>query len=126
MVSIYCIEDINNLNYIGSTNQELNKRLNRHRYDKRHNFKPCSSIRLNLDRCKIYELEKCQESNRKERERYWINNMECVNIMKLNFDAKTYDRKEYQKQYRQYELSWGGRLCHNNNSLLKIDIDIFN
>ena len=125
MISIYCIEDINNLKYVGSTKKELNKRLNRHKYDKKYNYKPCSSIQLDLNNCKIYLLEQCEESKRKEKERYWINTIDCVNLMKLNFDAKTYDRKDYMKKYRDYEISWGGRLKDNNNSLLKIDITIF-
>ncbi len=125
MVSIYCIEDCNGLKYVGSTKTMLNERLNRHKYDKKHNYKPCSSKNLDLQNCNIYSLEQCEESNKKERERYWINKIDCVNVMKLNFDVKTYDRKDYMKKYRDYEISWGGRLKDNNNSLLKIDLTIF-
>jgi len=60
MVSIYCIEDINDNKYIGSTIQELSVRFNRHKQDKRHN-KYCSSSKLNLDYCIIYELESCKK-----------------------------------------------------------------
>lgn len=62
MVSIYCIEDINDLKYIGSTNQKLNKRLSIHKNDKKRNHY-CSSSKLDLDNCKIYELETCNESS---------------------------------------------------------------
>ena len=125
MINIYCIEDCNGLKYIGSTKTKLNQRLNRHKYDKKTNHKPCSSKKLDLNNCNIYTLEQCEESKRKERERYWINKIDCVNIMTLNFNVKTYDRKDYMKKYRDYEISWGGRLKDNNNNLLKIDINVF-
>lgn len=125
MTNIYCIEDCNGLKYVGSTKTKLNQRLNRHKYDKKVNHKPCSSKKLDLSNCKIYILEQCEENKRKEREKYWINKIDCINVIKLNFNAKTYDRKYYMKKYRDYEISWGGRLKDNNNSLLKIDLTIF-
>ena len=95
MVSIYCIEDINDLKYVGSTIQKLNRRFLSHKYGKENN-KGCSSQKLNLYNCIIYELEKCNESNRKERERYWINHIDCVNQRKLNYEE---NKKEYDKKY---------------------------
>jgi hypothetical protein len=77
MVKIYCIEDINDLKYIGSTVMELNKRLNSHKCNK-----DCSSRKLNLYNCIIYQLEECSQCVRKEREQYWIDKMECVNLYK--------------------------------------------
>ncbi len=101
MVSIYCIEDINNLKYIGSTKHKLNKRLSKHKYHKKIN-KGCSSKLLDLDNCKIYELEECDESNRNEREQYWIDNIECVNQLNTLFDRKQFNKQYYQenKEYR--------------------------
>jgi len=106
MVTIYCIEDINDLKYVGSTKQKLNKRLWQHR-----TTTTCSSSNLYLDNCKIYSLETCNESNRKERERYWINKLDCINTNKLNFDnnqyLKKYNKKYYQKniqQLKDYDL----------------------
>ncbi len=95
MVSIYLIEDCDGLKYVGSTNQTLNIRLSGHRYDKKKDH-PCSSKQLNLDDCSITELEKCNEENRIEREKYWINKIDCVNVCKYKYN---FDRKEYQKQY---------------------------
>ena len=99
MVSIYCIEDINDLKYVGSTIQKLNRRFLSHKYGKENN-KGCSSQKLNLYNCIIYELEKCNESNRKERERYWINHIDTVNENKLNFDKNEHNRKQGKEYYQ--------------------------
>lgn len=97
MVVIYCIEDINDLKYVGSTKQTLNRRLSGHKY-----LRDCSSSKLNLFNCIIYPLEQCEESERKDRERYWINKIDCVNVIKLNWDKNNIEYyKEYQKHYRE-------------------------
>ena len=102
MITIYCIEDINDMKYVGSTKQPLNRRLSLHKSNKRAG-QYCSSGGLHLEHSVIYELETCQKNERKNRERYWINEIDCVNIIKL-----TYDRKEYKEQYHQRNKD---RLC---------------
>lgn len=94
---IYCIEDINDLKYVGKTIQKLKHRLYGHRGDKK-NDKRCSSAKLNLYNCIIYKLEECEEEVSKEREKYWINKIDCVNEMKYNGEDKE-KRKEYLKNY---------------------------
>jgi glutamyl-tRNA reductase len=96
-VKIYCIQDCDGLKYVGSTRQKLKYRLNNHRRHKKINH-GCSSEKLNLENCSITELEKCNEENRMEREKYWINKLNTVNERKLNFDKKQY-QKEYHKEY---------------------------
>ncbi len=127
MNTIYCIEDINNLKYVGRTKLKLNIRLNKHKHDKKIN-NYCSSKQLDLDNCEIYSLETCNESQKKAREKYWINNIDCVNKYKLNIDYKDdYRMKrkiELQNQLRKRKYTWGGDPRFHNN-LLKIDIDIF-
>lgn len=123
-VAIYCIEDINGLKYIGSTTQELYNRMACHRYEKKNN-KYCSSCKLDLYNCKYYVLEKCQESNRKKREKYWINNTNCVNYMKLNFERDKWNRKNYLILRKDYNNTWGGDRRYHNN-LLCIDVNLFN
>ena len=94
---IYCIEDINDLKYVGSTKQKLYERLNGHKWDEQRG-KKCSSRKLNLYNSIIYQLEECVKDQRKERERYWINKIDCVNKKKLNGRDKE-KQKEYMKEY---------------------------
>ena len=97
MVTIYCIEDCNSLKYVGSTKKKINRRFSKHKSNKKRNH-DCSSSKLDLDNSKIYSLETCNESNRSERERYWINKLDCVNSYKLNKSDKEHI-KEYQREY---------------------------
>ena len=156
---IYCIEDCNGIKYIGSTIQELNTRLIEHRSTKKKH--KCSSKKLDLDNCEIKLIETCDISHRFEREKYWINHIDCVNILRYNFDMLEnkkvyYDKnkekikedmkeyylenkdkkkeyqlkhqgkiKEYLKNKRIYQKSWGGDLRADNNNLLKIHVNLF-
>ncbi len=97
MYKIYKIVDNEGKSYVGSTGEYyLCRRLHTHRRDKKSN-KGCSSAQLDLYNCEITLLEKASHEERKERESYWIQNTECVNINKLNFDKKKYRREYYQK-----------------------------
>ena len=98
MISIYKIEDINDLAYVGSTGQTLNARLSGHRGDKK-NGRYCSSSKLNLDNCIITLLEECSKEERKQREKYWINHLDTVNDRKLDYDFDNIYH-EYMKQYQ--------------------------
>jgi len=145
-IKIYCIEDINGLKYIGSTGQPLKERLWGHKSKNNE----CSSYKLDLYNSFIYTIEECNQDDKKEREQYWIDNTDCVNIFNAIVDTKKYmkqynidnrqkikenkkqyhidnrdKKKEYSKQRRNYLNSWGGDKRRNNNLLL-IDIDIFN
>ena len=101
MVCIYCITDWNGLNYIGSTCQKLWKRLSQHKTKaKIKNGKECSSEKLDLYNCIIYRLETCSEDDRMEKEKYWINKYECVNVVKYTFehlDSKQYYEKNKER-----------------------------
>ena len=97
MYTIYCVEDINDLKYVGSTKQSLSERLYGHISDKRIG-RYCSSKKLDLDNCKIYSLETgVSEKNKKEKEGYWINKIDCVNIYKLDYDDCRYKKKYYER-----------------------------
>ena len=94
-VKIYLIEDINDIKYVGSTKSTLNKRLIQHKYAKKRN-KGISSSKLNLEDCSITELETCNEVNRKQREQYYIDTIDCVNCYK-----SFRDKKQWSKEYHQ-------------------------
>ena len=96
MITIYCIEDINDLKYVGSTKQKLEQRLSQHKSDETRK-RSCSSSKLNLYNCVIYSLETCNEFKRKEREQFWINRIECVNTYNTTHDSKKYKKEHYQK-----------------------------
>tara|TARA_R110001592_G_C12689048_1_gene705560 strand:- start:88 stop:507 length:420 start_codon:yes stop_codon:yes gene_type:complete len=117
MVKIYCIEDINDLKYVGSTSQKLHKRFTGHKQNKIRNHGKCSSMKLNLYHSIIYELEECEESERKEREKYWINKIDCVNHYKLNgVDKERFSkyRKEWVKNNREKSREASRRWRKNN------------
>ncbi len=83
-VIIYCIEDINELIYIGYTTKSLNIILNKHKRKR----KPCSSSILDLNNCSIYKLEECNKKYARSRKYYWIyesynNKLKCVNIKSM-------------------------------------------
>lgn len=87
-ISIYCIEDINGLKYVGSTKETLRKRHVRHKSKKRSTTdnKRTTSRYLDLENSNIRLLEECDENNRYEREQFHILNTKCVNLIKTNRD----------------------------------------
>ena len=95
---IYCIEDINDLKYVGKTTQKLTIRKNKHKSDK-YCRNDCSSARLHLEHSIIYPLEECEEENAREREQYWINKIDCVNEYKLNGENLQNSRMRNLKNY---------------------------
>ena len=104
MVIIYCIEDINDLKYVGSTTQKLYKRYSGHKSNKSRG-QYCSSSKLNLENSIIYVLEECDLNNRSEREKYWINEIDCVNDVKINSD----DPENIKKRKEKYRSSEKGK-----------------
>jgi len=130
MVYIYCIKDINSLKYVGSTKQSLLIRLSGHKADKKRN-KIMSSSKLDLENCEIKELEICDENNRKVREQYWIDKIDCVNRYRTIHNSYTYFKEyrnknkdkinKYRKDLYNYKNTWGGLDCN----LLKINMNIF-
>ena len=103
MITIYCIEDCNSLKYVGSTKKKLYVRLSNHKTDKKRKSY-CSSCKLNLDNCKIYSLETCNESDKHVREKYWINKIECVNDHKLDSLDKVKIKQYNNKYFKEYYL----------------------
>jgi len=80
MAQIYCIEDIDQLKYIGVTREKnLLNQVSRQRYYKKNKIQETASWNLDLDNCKIYKLEECEKNERYLRHQYWVDNSECVN-----------------------------------------------
>ncbi len=144
MLKIYRIVDNTNGNiYIGKTKQKyLSSRLRQHKYNTKKNTNRCMSREIikNGD----YKIELIEETNDETRERYWIENTECIN---KQIPGRTYkewceDNKEIIKNKKQikhqrnrdqnlkrmksrnkYIRSWGDE--RYNNCLLKIDPNLF-
>ena len=147
---IYKIVDNTNGNiYIGSTIQILKERLRKHK-----NKQTCSSrLIINNGDYDIVLIENYPCESKKElemRERYYILNNQCINVTipgrtqseyyhdnkeKIYTKQRLYVEnhkefiKEYQKDWnkknREYQETWGGRTDLKNNSLLKIDPNLF-
>jgi group I intron endonuclease len=90
--------------YVGSTIQTLNKRFIHHKsHFKSGNGRGCSSYVLfeeyGAENCKIQLLEECEQHQRYDRERYWIETIpHTVNIMrKLNITNE--ERKQHMCDY---------------------------
>ena len=125
MNKVYCIEDIHKKNYVGITIQTLEARLNNHKQDKKNNYN-ISSTELDLDNCKIYILEdNISDENKKEREKYWINTIDCVNKIKFvgrkenlrkynNSEKNKLNQQRYREKHRQ-EINQKNRDFRKNN-----------
>jgi hypothetical protein len=117
MVKIYCIQDSNNLKYVGTTTRTLKQRFAEHKSKaKREIDDTCSSRKLDLESATIILLEECSKENCSEREQYYIDTIDCVNLQRANgagrdkqkrekqrklWDDKNKERRrEYMKQYR--------------------------
>lgn len=121
MIKIYLIEDIHGLKYVGSTKKEkIISRLYDHRAEKKKQRKNTTSHKLDLYNCEISILEECDDDIRYEREKYWINNIDCVNETKFKYSRK--EIKSYLKEYYQKNYS---KWTNNFNYLLRIEPDIF-
>ena len=90
--------------YVGSTTYTLKQRFTGHksRYKSwRDGGRPyCSSFKLfdkfGVNGCAIMELERCPVENRKDREKYWIQNTPCCNQVRFVCDKKEFNRKYYE------------------------------
>lgn len=130
--------------YIGSTIQRLKRRYDTHGIFKDYNKDKCN--------CKIILIEDYPCNSKREleiREQYFIDNTDCINKTRAyqdnNFRLKRQNiraKKSYHenlkhdetwikthktgmKNLREYQKSWGGRIDNSNNSLLKIDVNLF-
>jgi len=93
---IYKLTGENDKFYFGKTTQDLPRRLASHKSHKKRNRKITSNL---LDNPTIELMEECDESNVTERERYYIENFDCVNKQRPGVNAE-----EIKKQKTQLNL----------------------
>ena len=120
------IDNTNEDIYIGMTKRDLNLRLAQHKYK----GNDCLSRKIiaNGD----YKIELIEETDDKIRERYWIENTECINKTipgrtwkeRHSTEKHKKKRRSYEKKRRTYEYSWGGDKRSSNNFLL-INTNLF-
>ena len=131
--------------YIGSTIQTLKERLSQHKSKYRLSRTCSSHLVLQNNNSDIILIENYPCNSRKElqlREGIFQKSIPCVNSAIAGRTIKEYrkDNKEKTKQYsidnkekikvykhnlHAYQKSWGGRPSDNNNSLLRIDPNLF-
>lgn len=76
------INDVNGMTYYGSTTQPLSKRMVNHRADYKRRHNKTYELWGNIEDCKIYLIELCPcdlKIELERRERYYIENNECIN-----------------------------------------------
>ena len=124
MTQIYKIIDNTNGNiYVGSTNQKICHRMSNHK-NPNHNKCISKEIIKNND-YQVIVIEECDEKIRNEREQYWIDNLDCINIQNTFHNSKKYKReyyekhidekREYDKIRREWKMSWGETKRDNCN-----------
>ena len=131
MYKIYQIINIDGQRYIGSTIEELKDRLRKHKAD--HNRIKTQNIRskIVMEKPHTILLIETLGTNKQQalrRERYWIDTLKnCVNHQRpyITNEEKVFKKREWSKQKRKYEQSWGGELRAYNNCLLRIDPKLF-
>jgi hypothetical protein len=102
--------------YYGSTIMTLNKRLSRHKSDYKKSLKgekiSCTAFNIikNND-YKIELIEECRKEDRKERERYYITNFECINkALPGGRSKKEYREKAKEKRKEKFKCICGSTL----------------
>jgi hypothetical protein len=96
--------------YVGHTTQTLKKRLRHHESDFKTGRGLSSSLVLEHNNYEIYEIEKVEDKSKlSEREYYYIQHSDCVNIIYNFFDRKAYDKihnKEWREKNKEYKLEF--------------------
>ena len=80
--------------YIGSTDEYyLSIRMAKHRYDFKHKINVSSKLVMEKNDYYIELIEECEKDQRRQREQFWKENVDCVNY------KNPYNSKEYKKKY---------------------------
>ena len=136
--SVYKLEcNKTGLIYVGSTIQKLYDRKGKHMYDYRNNVNITSNKVIEGGDWNIHLLEEVDDKSLlKQREQYWIDTVDCVNVCssynpnrfkdasKKHYIKHKERLNEYTRNMRVYRNSWGGDWRYQNNLLL-IDLTLF-
>ena len=118
MEKIYLIEDCDGLKYVGRTKQKLSKRFAKHKYNKKMG-KYCSSTKLDLDNCDIICLDIADSPEEaRELEEFYINSINCVNEIKLNYNEKEHKKEFYHKNRDEINKKQGEYYEKNKEKIL--------
>jgi len=103
------------LRYIGQTTQTLKKRMVSHKNHFKKKKRFCSStLVLEHGNYESYELERIEDKNKLiEREKYYIQHTNCVNINGFGFD-----RKEYNEANKEIHLKYAKEYRDTNNETI--------
>jgi len=130
MYKIYQIINIDGERYVGSTKNSLKHRYSRHKANnKLKNKTGWTTAEGMMEKPHtIVLIENTTEERVKQRERYWIETLSnVVNHFRpyRSEEERVQEKRQWSKDIRKYQESWGGQLRANNNCLLRINPSIF-
>jgi hypothetical protein len=105
---------VSGLEYYGSTSKSIEIRLQEHQHDYKRYVDGKKNYITSFDiikngNYKIELMEECNDENRKERESYYIRNLECVNKY---IPDRT--KEEYDKEYNENNKEQRNEYYENN------------
>lgn len=113
----------NNLNYYGSTIQNIKNRFQQHKAPSNKSISKklfeAGEVKLEL----VEEMEFNKKSELLDRERFYIENYECINKQKPNYFNSFKSKKEYLKVYQKKNLK---RYVINNKKYKEKDRNKYN
>ena len=125
--------------YIGSTTQKLSHRLHKHTYGAKSNHPRSNYKSKQIINRGDYQVNILEEGDiDMKREQYYIETLENINDRnafglnkqrikerdKKRSPESMTKRREYSKNYKEYQRTWGGD-CRTHNNLLLISLDLF-
>ena len=79
---------------------KLNRRISSHKCDAKRGFNCCKCCDFNFDNIEVTILEECDKDVMKDREKYYYNTIDCVNVqspIRTEEELKEWKRNNYSK-----------------------------
>lgn len=102
------VDNTNGKIYIGLTIRTLKERLNQHKHS-------LDCVSRDIIKNGDYKIELIEETEDKSRERYWIENTECINVMIPGRTGKEY-REDTKEQWSPYYQNY--RETHRDENII--------